>query len=152
MTIEPCEPGTRQATPRPVPGPSTAIGAPHTDSPSPSRYKSAAVRYGKDNAAASKSLQMWIFARPNAAHSSCASIVQGQLVSTQRSSSTGPAAASTASWTDNGRPLQSKKALTTSVNRGNCATVKYLMGPSTPFDRSANLALVAPTSPNSTCS
>src|SRR5713226_2969008 len=100
MTIELCDPGTQQATPRPVPGPSTAIGAPDMASPPPSGYKSAAVRCGNDNAVASKSLKRWTFAKPNAAHSSGASIVHGQLVSTQRSLSTGPATASNASGTD----------------------------------------------------
>src|SRR5712691_10106155 len=152
MTIELCDPGTQQATPRPVPGPSTAIGAPDMASPPPSGYKSAAVRCGNDNAVASKSLKRWTFAKPNAAHSSGASIVHGQLVSTQRSLSTGPATASNASGTDNCRQRQSKKALTASINRGNSATVNELIGPRTPFDRSANLAFVAPISPNSMCS
>src|SRR5260221_1261584 len=46
MTMELSELGTKQATPRPVPGPSTAIGAPNTASPPPTGYKSAAVRRG----------------------------------------------------------------------------------------------------------
>src|SRR3954468_126222 len=100
MTLEPCGPGTKQATPRPVPGPSTAIGAPDTALPPPSGYKSAAVRCGNDKAVASKSLKIWTFAKPNAAHNSVVSIVHGQLVSTQRSPSTGPATASAASGTD----------------------------------------------------
>src|SRR5258705_3283757 len=104
MTIELCDPGTKQATPRPVPGPSTAIGAPDTALPPPSGYKSAAVRCGNDKAVASKSLQIWTLAKPNAARSSFASIVHGQFVSTQRYSSTGPATSSNASGTDICRP------------------------------------------------
>src|SRR5262245_55510670 len=57
MTMELWEPGTKQATPRPLPGPSTAIGAPNTASPPPTGYKSAAVRSGSDKAVASKSIQ-----------------------------------------------------------------------------------------------
>src|SRR5262249_2484744 len=94
------EPGTKQATPRPVPGPSTAIGAPNTASPPPIGYKSAAVRSGNDNAVASKSFKMWTFTKLNASHSSDASIVHAELVSTERSLSTGPATASNASHTD----------------------------------------------------
>src|SRR5262249_30688626 len=93
-------PGAKQATPRPVPGPSTAIGAPNTASPPPTGYKSAAVRNGNDKAVASKSFKIWTFAKLNAEHSSSASIVHAELVSTQRSFSTGPATASNASHTD----------------------------------------------------
>src|SRR5215831_1924699 len=95
------EPGTKQATPRPVPGPSTAIGAPNAAaSPPPTGYKSAAVRSGNDKAVASKSFKIWTLAKLNAAHSSGASIVHSELVSTQRLFSTGPATASNASHTD----------------------------------------------------
>src|SRR6266567_3983571 len=111
------EPGTKQATPRPVPGPSTAIGAPNAASPPPTGYKSAAVRSGNDKAVASKSFKIWTFAKLNAPHSSGASIVHEELVSTQRSLSTGPATASNASHTDACRQQPSKNALTASVNR-----------------------------------
>src|SRR6266436_5552959 len=74
------EPGTKQATPRPVPGPSTAIGAPNAASPPPTGYKSAAVRSGNDKAVASKSFKIWTLAKLNAAHSSGASIVHSELV------------------------------------------------------------------------
>src|ERR1700757_5273344 len=74
------EPGTKQATPRPVPGPSTAIGAPDAASPPPTGYKSAAVRIGNDKAVASKSFKILTFAKLNAAHSSGASIVHSELV------------------------------------------------------------------------
>src|SRR5258708_39327981 len=92
--------GKRQDNPRLVRGPSTAIGAPNTASPSPPGYKSAAVRSGNDKAVASKSFKIWTFAKLNTAHSSGASIVHSELVSTQRLFSTGPATASNASHTD----------------------------------------------------
>jgi hypothetical protein len=92
------------------------------------------------------------FAKLNLAHSSGASMVQGQLVSTQRSSATGPATASSASGTDTCRQCRSKNASTASVNRAKSATVNHSIGPKTPFDSSANLAFVAPISPNSMCS
>src|SRR6516164_6617903 len=98
MTMEAWEPGTKQATPRPVPGPSTAIGAPNAASPPPTGYKSDAARSGNDKAVASKSFKIWTFAKLNAAHSS--SIAHAELVSTQRSLLTGPATASNASRTD----------------------------------------------------
>src|SRR5438876_4505508 len=100
MTMELWKPETKQATPRPVPGPSTAIGAPNTASPPPTGYKSAAVRNGNDKAVASKSFKIWTFEKLNAPHSSGASIVHAELVSTQRSLSTGPATASNGSHTD----------------------------------------------------
>src|SRR5262249_59318175 len=92
--------GESQATQGPVPAQSPAIGAPNTASPPPTGYKSAAVRNGNDKAVASKSFKIWTFAKLNAEHSSSASIVHAELVSTQRSFSTGPATASNASHTD----------------------------------------------------
>src|SRR5258708_1643165 len=100
MTMELWELGTKQPPQRQSPGPSTAIGAPNTASPPPTGYKSAAVRSGNDKAVASKSFKIWTLAKLNAAHSSGASIVHAELMSTQRSLSTGPATASNASRTD----------------------------------------------------
>src|SRR5262245_47755743 len=152
MTIGFGDAGTQQATPRPVPGPSTTMGSPDTAALPPSGYRSAAVSCGNDRAIASKSLKIWTFAKPNPALSSGASIVQGQLVSTQRSSTTGPATASSASGTDTRRQCRSRNASTASPNRANSATVNHSIGPSRPFDSRASLALVAPISPNSTYS
>src|SRR5258708_13569681 len=42
--------------------------------------------------------------------------------------------------------------MTAFVKRGKSATVNHLIGPRTPFDRSANLTFVAPISPNNLCS
>src|SRR5262249_16297897 len=100
MTMELWEPGTKQATPRPLPGPSTAIGVPTTALPPPTGSKSAPVRSGNDKAVASKSLKVGILAKVNVAHSSEASIGHAELVSTQRSLATGPATASNAPRTD----------------------------------------------------
>src|ERR1700704_4770704 len=88
--------GIRQATPSPVPGPRTAIGAPDTAGPPPRGYRCESTRWGNDRAVASKSLTSRTCSKPNAAHSSYGSIVHGQLVSTQRLLSIGPAAASSA--------------------------------------------------------
>src|SRR5262245_26574618 len=99
-------------------------------------------------AAASKSLQRWTVASPKAARSSSASIVHGQLVSTHRRPWTGPAIASTACRTDVDRPLASRNASTASAKLGKSATENRRTGPTTPFDSSANRALVAPISPN----
>ena len=144
--------GTQQATPRPVPGPSTTMGCPDTAAPPPSGYRSPAVSCGNDRAIASKSFRMRTLAKPNAARSSGASIVQGQLVSTQRSPATGPATASSASGTDTCRQCRFTNASRASLNRANSATVNHSIGPRWPFDSRASLAFVAPISPNSTCS
>src|SRR5262245_1776620 len=100
MTIELDNVGTKLATPRPVPGPSTTMGSPASAAPPPNGYKSAAVSCGNDSATALKSLQILTFAKPKSAQSSGASIIQGQLVSIQRSLTTGPATARSASGTE----------------------------------------------------
>src|SRR5262245_25100695 len=152
MTTELGNVGTKQATPRPVPGPSTTMGSPETAAPPPSGYRSAAVSCGNDSARALKSLKILTLLKPKPARSSGASIVQGQLVSTQRSLTTGPATARNASGTDTWRQRCSKNESIASANRANFATVNHWIGPRTSFDSSANLAFVAPISANNMCS
>jgi len=137
----------RQATPNPLPGPTTAFGAPAAGLPPPIGAKSVGVSQGNDRATASKSLKIRA-SNLKVARSSGVSITQELFVRTLRSPLTGPAMASRARFTRNSRQRSFRNIAMTSAKRANLATSKLVTAPNTPFAKSANRAFVAPISPN----
>src|SRR6185312_14369620 len=141
----PC--GSQAATPRPVPGPSTAIGASAAGSPPPIRQRSAPEKCGSAQAIASKSLISRTREKSNAICSSAASTTHGLLVSAQRPPSTTPATASTAA---SARSRPERNARNASVNCKCAAAGMCTIGSSSAPCSTAKRALVPPMSPKST--
>ena len=137
---------TRQEAPKPVPGPTTSIGAPVVEHCLPSENRSEEPNAGSDHAKLSKSLRRCTDLKPNALRKLPASTVHGLFVRVPRSFSIGPATPKMPAPTEPAAACGARKAAIASVAVGYSDTFACSIGPITPRSSSAKRALVPPMS------